>query len=295
MSGCEPGSHGPTCGLPDPDSDPGVSRRGLKGPTRSAPPGAHPAAQQAVTVTPAGSTPDVAPAAGHGEPLVLGAGTGTDEAAVAGNESGWEGAGLWLQGRVHSGRTGLCCPAPGPCPPAQVTRGWGMLVLAVGQAGGFKSLSQGIWETGALCAEGWLGAGCQGLSPLQGTLHRDLGVVSLGISCLYVSPHPGVSTGSARLVLHPQPLPQHPINFCPGCNCTPLCLPGWHCNPQPPTPPSTAPCTPFLAGTAPRGPVPAGAAPNSPSARVTAPLNPVPGGGCTPQACYPRALHPIAL
>lgn len=95
-----------------------------------------------------------------------------------------------------------------------------MLVLAVGQAGGFKSPCQGIWGRGALCAEGWVGAGCQGLSPLQGTLHNHPGVVSPDISCLPVSPHPGVSTASARLVLHTQHLPQHPITFYPGYNCT---------------------------------------------------------------------------
>lgn len=57
---------------------------------------------------------------------------------------------------------GCAVPAPlrGCVPhPAQATRGWGMLVLVVGQAGGIESLSQGLQGAGGLCP---LGAGPEG-------------------------------------------------------------------------------------------------------------------------------------
>lgn len=166
-----------------------------------------------------------------------------------------------------------------------------MLVLAVGQAGGFKSPCQGIWGTGALCAEGWVGAGCQGLSPLQGTLHNH---ITRHLLPARVPPPRGLHSLCPAGAAHTAPAPA-PHNLLPWIQLH-LIVPSWLAlHPTAPTPTGTAPCNPFLAGTAPRGPIPAGAAPNNPFARDTAPHNPVPGGGCTPQARYPPARHPIAL
>lgn len=171
-----------------------------------------------------------------------------------------------------------------------------MLILVVGQAGGFKSLSQGIWGTGALCAEGWAGDGCQGLSPLQPSQSGDTryllsACVPPSRAPIQASPQLLPGWCCTRSPLHLVAL--HPIILCPGCNCTPSRLPGWHCTPQPPTPASTAPCSPFLAGIAPRAPCPSWHC--SPLQVRLRPITLCLAGTAPHSPLSPLALHPIAL
>lgn len=58
---------------------------------------------------------------------------------MAGNETGWKGAGVLPVGREDSGGTGLCRAAPAPLP-AGHTR-LGVLLLATGQAEDIESFS----------------------------------------------------------------------------------------------------------------------------------------------------------
>lgn len=167
-SGCEPTSHGPTYGLPAPDSDPGTSPGGFsplpdltwaKGPAPSASPGAHPAGcdhHRLWQPTASTKVPDVpAGTARHGtvNPAVPGAGRGTDEAAVAGNETGWKGAGCFAagEGGLWRDRAVPGCPGPalGVRPPLHESH----------QAGGrLSSLWDRLWASNP-CVPGDLGDG----------------------------------------------------------------------------------------------------------------------------------------
>lgn len=150
---------------------------------------------------PGGSTPRPTPPPG--------AGTGTDGAAVAGNETGWKGAGVLPPGREDSGGTGLCRAAPAPLP-AGHTR-LGVLVLAAGQAGDIESFSLGGRKGQELCAghlvlragaaplgAGLVAGGWQGLSPLQGSPGEPPRRGDIG-HFLHVSPFWAASQGSLQL------------------------------------------------------------------------------------------------
>lgn len=156
---------------------------------------------------------------------------------MAGNETGWKEDGCFAagEGGLRRDRAVLCCPGPalGVHPPLHRSHNpggfWSSLWDRLGAA---KSLSQGIWGTGVLCAEGWastLGCragwvvGVKGCPHCRAALHSHLGVVTPDICCLCVSPLLGPTQGSSQLLpgwcctRGPLPLVAlHPITLCPG-------------------------------------------------------------------------------
>lgn len=194
------------------------------------------------------------PRPGPGSPSVPGAGTGTDGAAVAGNETGWKGDGVWLQGREDQAGPGCAAPAPlhgsFPLCRSHGTRGccsllWDSLATSNPRPRGFEG-----WELCVSqhpCVSGW-------------------GLFSAFVSSpgFHSGPQSPCLAGAARPV-PPGTAPQELLP-CTAAHCaslagiaaptpqsggTALCTPAWlwsmqgplpsqPCAPQPPVPTSTA-------------------------------------------------------
>ena len=201
-------------------------------------------------------------------PAVPGAGPGAGEAAVAGNGTGWEGAGCFA-----AGEGGLrWALLRGFIPPCTGHTGWGDAGPCWGTGWGASnpcSRGSGGREVGVLGAQpAPLDAGLGGwwvsrAVPFAG----HLGEVTSDIFCLPVSPllgpHPWVPTASAWLSLHP-------ITPCPSWHCTPQPYPQMRLCPITLSPPALHPMTPC------------------PLRHCT--LQPCASGLCTPQQ---PALHPV--